>query len=172
MRAVKRGLVLAFASTSLLGFTFAVLSAAESVKRKEVSRAARNKSGSKLETTLPFRFGGYRIGNPSSKNNFPGVYSAIGTAPEGNYKGKGFYTIGCSIGDETDIPVYLSWDNGPKQEELYRLNPAYSMFVIYFIENDDKQYIYGTVLNGRGLTSGIPVLTESKYWDCDLGKRP
>jgi hypothetical protein len=80
-RAVKRGLALMLSSSLLLSFTFDALSAAEYAKRKEISRKARLHSALNLETALPFRFGSYTIGKPSSKNNFPGVYSAIGTGP-------------------------------------------------------------------------------------------
>lgn len=167
----RRGLGLMLALSSLLSFSFDAPSAAENVKGKASPKVVGSQANPKLESILPYKFDGYTIGNPSSKNNFPGVYSAIEPAPNGEHKGKGFYTIGCSIKDQVNIPIYKKWDKGHKQEGLYEFSFSDSMLVIYFIENINKQYIYGTIVDSRALSDGVPVIVESKYWDCSLDKR-
>jgi hypothetical protein len=167
-RAVSHSLALILSLLSLLCFSFDELSAAENIK--ETSNARKESKNSSIEKLLPYKMDGYIIGNPAKKNNSPGVYSDIVSHTPDSNNDEQFYYISCLSKGNQDILVYSKWDRGPKQAEVRVIGPSEIIKVIYFISSKNKQYIYGAILNGRGLTDGVAVLVESKNWSCSLDK--
>lgn len=129
-------------------------------------RSQANQKGIRLEAALPFKFDGYTIGSPAERNNFPGVYSGI-SDPE-TVKLRGFYSISCSPIEGGDIKVYRKWNKGPVSNDTWPIGAGYSISVIYFIDDNKKQYIYGMISNTRALTNGVPIIVERQGWNCAL----
>ena len=122
-----------------------------------------------LKSALPFDIDGYRIGTLAKKNDYPGVESGIDNPDIPDLKPDiRRYYITCASNYTGDVEIYRKWHKGPRQKLIRFLRDSDNMSVIYFIADNNKQYIYGITSDSRALTNGVPMLIESKYWDCTL----
>ena len=114
----------------------------------------------------PACVGSYHIGSPYSATS-PGDYSGFDTD---KVPSKGFYGVACSANKTGEIEVFLSWNNGPADPNRYYVKDTYSLGVLYFLDDGNKQFIYGTIATDRAKSDGSPVITHVKDWDCELYK--
>ncbi|MBF9232320.1 hypothetical protein [Microvirga alba] len=168
---IRRGIAAGIALGSIFIFSSSGSFAAANKKEKSTKAIATKETDATLGSALPFRFDGYTVGSPAEKSDYTGVESGVDNPDERDKAPlKNQYYITCLAKFEGFVPIYKKWNKGPRKKEIRGLGNADNMNVIYFISDRNTQYIYGMILDGRGLTNGVPIIIESKYWDCKLYK--
>ena len=115
---------------------------------------------------FPFKYGAFTIGNPARRElNGNGISSISDPDPSSPpFR----YTLSCGPNSDADLIIFKNWRNGPNDKLTTGSDRNLTFKVIYFISSRRVQYIFGTLGNLKGNSTGVPMWVESAQWDCDL----